>query len=164
MEILFAVSNVVSTCVVFALILFPGTPATQRMIKTPWVCAPWLVLTAYFIAKQVVPFLTFDYWPTLQGLMDFTSHPDRASVAWFHIISADIFFVRWIFLDNASSPKMGRVGMSIVLTITLFEGAIGLLLYLTYAELIGCSRRRGLRQTNKTTATQPQNATPAITT
>jgi hypothetical protein len=98
--LLFQLSFVLAAPFWALMILAPTWRWTQRVIASPLIILPSLVVCIVLYA-QVLP----DLWPvvsnpTLDGLQQLVASPEALAGLWAQIIAWDLLVGRWIYLDS----------------------------------------------------------------
>ncbi|OLR90474.1 ABA4-like family protein [Actinokineospora bangkokensis] len=116
-------------------VLAPKWTWTRRVVGSPWVVAPtlvvWLVL-AVPVMGELVPLVLS---PTLDGLVAFTRDDAALAALWAQIIAWDLFIGRWMYLDSRERDVHPLV-MGPMLVLTVLLSPIGLPLYLATRGLL----------------------------
>lgn len=114
----------------WALMIFaPTWSGTRRVISSPWIMAPPLIV---YLAQALPVF--GDLWtavsrPSLSVLQAFLSTPAGAGAIWAQVIAWDLFIGRWMYLDSRERGVHPLV-MAPILVLTILLSPIGALLYL----------------------------------
>ncbi|WP_431729607.1 ABA4-like family protein [Verrucosispora sp. TAA-831] len=111
------------------MILLPRWPVTSRIIASPLIVAPVLVVYAVLVLPALGDVLPAVASPTLEGIRDLLGTDDGAAAAWAHMIAFDLFVGRWAWLDSRER-RMPTLVMAPVLVSTILLGPIGLAVYL----------------------------------
>ncbi|GID95109.1 ABA4-like family protein [Amorphoplanes digitatis] len=111
------------------MILLPGWSWTRRIIASPLIVLPGLVIYALLVLPALGEVLPAVVSPTLDGLRDLLGTADGAAAAWAHMIAFDLFAGRWSWLDSRARGVPALI-MSPVLLLTILLGPLGLLSYL----------------------------------
>ncbi|MEV4539897.1 ABA4-like family protein [Asanoa sp. NPDC049518] len=111
------------------MILLPHWPWTTRIITSPLIVLPVLVIYALLVLPAVGDVLPAVLSPSLSGLRDLLGTADGAAAAWAHMIAFDLFVGRWAWLDSRERGVPARV-MAPVLVLTILLGPLGLAAYL----------------------------------
>jgi hypothetical protein len=111
------------------MVLAPTWGWTQRVMASPWVVLPvlvvWLVLAVPVFADLVPLVLR----PSLDGLVAFTADEGALAALWAQIIAWDLFIGRWVYLDSRERDAHPAV-MGPLLVLVVLLSPIGLPLYL----------------------------------
>jgi hypothetical protein len=111
------------------MILLPGWSWTRRVIASPLIVLPVVVIYALLVIPAFGEVLPAVAAPTLGGVRDLLGTADGAAAAWAHLIAFDLFVGRWSWLDGRDRGVPALV-MSPVLLLTILLGPLGLLVYL----------------------------------
>jgi hypothetical protein len=111
------------------MIAAPRWPATERVLRSPWVVGPAAVLYVVLILPEVASVAPALAAPDLHTIAAALATDTGATIAWVHFLAFDLFVGRWIYLDARPLGLPGVV-MGVVLFLTLMAGPIGLLAYL----------------------------------
>lgn len=111
------------------MILLPRWSGTVRIISSPLIVLPVLVIYALVVLPalgEVLPVVTS---PTLDGVRHLLGGADGAAAAWAHMVAFDLFAGRWAWLDSRERGVPALV-MAPVLVLTILLGPVGLAAYL----------------------------------
>lgn len=111
------------------MILLPGWSWTSRIIRSPWIVAPVLVIYILLVVPAFGAVLPAVTSPSLSGVRDLLGTDVGAAAAWAHMIAFDLFVGRWAWLDSRERGVPAPV-MAPVLVLTILLGPIGLAGYL----------------------------------
>jgi len=111
------------------MILLPHWSWTDRIIKSPLIVLPALVIYAMLVIPAFGDVLPAVISPTLAGVRDLLGTADGAAAAWAHMIAFDLFAGRWAWLDSRERGMPALV-MAPVLVLTILLGPLGLAAYL----------------------------------
>ena len=111
------------------MILLPRWRWTTRIIKSPLIVLPVLVIYAMLVIPAFGEVLPAVMSPTLGGVRDLLGTADGAAAAWAHMIAFDLFVGRWSWLDSRERNVPALV-MAPVLVLTILLGPLGLAAYL----------------------------------
>jgi hypothetical protein len=111
------------------MILLPRWSVTGRVIRSPLIVAPVLVIYAILVVPALAEVLPAVASPTLAGVRDLLGTDDGAAAAWAHMIAFDLFVGRWAWLDSRERGVPSLV-MAPVLVLTILLGPLGLAAYL----------------------------------
>jgi hypothetical protein len=112
------------------MILLPKWSWTRRIIGSPLIVLPIVVIYALLVIPafgDVLPAVTS---PTLDGVTALLGTPSGAAAGWAHMIAFDLFVGRWCYLDSLERGISPWV-MAPILLLTILLGPLGLGLYLT---------------------------------
>jgi hypothetical protein len=111
------------------MILLPHWTWTARIIKSPLIVLPVVVIYATIVVPALGEVLPAVMSPTLGGVRDLLVTADGAAAAWAHMIAFDLFVGRWAWLDSREREVPALV-MAAVLVLTILLGPLGLAAYL----------------------------------
>jgi hypothetical protein len=111
------------------MILLPRWSWTARIIGSPLIVLPPLVIYAVLVIPAFGEVLPAVASPTLGGVRDLLGTADGAAAAWAHMIAFDLFVGRWSWIDSRERGVPALV-MAPVLLLTILLGPLGLLVYL----------------------------------
>ncbi|SBT46237.1 ABA4-like family protein [Micromonospora narathiwatensis] len=111
------------------MILLPRWVWTVRIVTSPLIVAPVLVIYAVLVVPAFGEVLPAVAAPTLDGVRDLLGTADGAAAAWAHMIAFDLFVGRWAFLDSRER-RVPALVMAPVLVLTILLGPLGLAAYL----------------------------------
>lgn len=111
------------------MIVLPHWSWTKRIVASPWIVAPPLVIYAILVLGSLGEVLPAVASPTLDGVRELLGTADGAAAGWAHMIAFDLFVGRWAYLDSRVRGIPALV-MAPVLLLTIFLGPLGLLAYL----------------------------------
>jgi hypothetical protein len=128
-EALFGLTFAVAAPFWALMILAPGWSWTRRIIASPLIVLPVLVIYALLVVPAFGEVLPAVASPTLAGVRDLLGTADGAAAAWAHLLAFDLFVGRWSWLDSRARGVPALI-MSPVLVLTILLGPLGLLAYL----------------------------------
>jgi hypothetical protein len=111
------------------MILLPRWSWTERIIASPLIVVPVVVIYAALVIPAFADVLPAVASPTLDGIRDLLGTANGAAAAWAHMIAFDLFVGRWAWLD-ARTRGVPALVMAPVLLLTILLGPLGLLAYL----------------------------------
>jgi ABA4-like protein len=111
------------------MILLPGWSWTRRIIASPVIVIPVLVIYAALVLPHLGTVLPAVASPTLGGIRDLLGTANGAAAGWAHMIAFDLFTGRWAWLDSRERTIPALV-MAPVLLLTILFGPLGLGVYL----------------------------------
>ncbi|HEY0454049.1 ABA4-like family protein [Actinophytocola sp.] len=111
------------------MILLPTWRWTRRVVASPWIVAPVLVVWAVAAVPLFGPLWTVVAGPSLDGLRALVAEPGAVTLLWAQIIAWDLFIGRWMYLDGRERGVPPLV-MSPLLVLTIVLSPIGLPLHL----------------------------------
>jgi hypothetical protein len=127
--ILFALTFAVAAPFWALMILAPRWSWTGRIIASPLIVLPVVVIYAALVIPAFADVLPVVASPTLGGVRELLGTADGAAAAWAHMIAFDLFVGRWAWLD-ARDRGVPALVMAPVLLLTILLGPLGLLAYL----------------------------------
>jgi len=111
------------------MILLPGWSWTRRIVASPLIVLPVVVIYALLVIPAFGEVLPAVASPTLGGVRELLGTADGAAAAWAHMLAFDLFVGRWSWLDSRTRGIPALI-MSPVLLLTILLGPLGLLVYL----------------------------------
>lgn len=111
------------------MILAPTWSWTAKIIASPWIVLPALVVWAVAAIPMFGPLWMLVVSPSLSGLRDLVADPGALTAVWAQIIAWDLFIGRWMYLDSRAR-HVHPLLMSPLLVLTVLLSPIGLPLYL----------------------------------
>lgn len=111
------------------MILAPTWSWTARIVGTPWIVLPVLVVWAVAAVPVFGPLWTLVVSPDLDGFTALLAEPAAVTAVWAQIIAWDLLVGRWMFLDGRDRG-MSSLVMSPLLVLTVLLSPLGLPLYL----------------------------------
>jgi hypothetical protein len=111
------------------MILLPGWSWTRRIIASPLIVLPVVLIYALLVIPAFGEVLPAVASPTLGGVRELLGTADGAAAAWAHMLAFDLFVGRWSWLDSRARGVPALI-MSPVLLLTILLGPLGLLAYL----------------------------------
>jgi hypothetical protein len=111
------------------MLLLPHWSWTVRIIRSPLIVLPVLVIYAMLVIPAFGDVLPAVMSPNLGGVRDLLSTADGAAAAWAHLIAFDLFVGRWAWLDGRERGVPALI-MAPVLVLTILLGPLGLAAYL----------------------------------
>jgi hypothetical protein len=126
---LFTLTFVVAAPFWTLMILLPRWSWTARIIRSPLIVLPVLVIYATLVIPAIGDVLPAVMSPTLGGVRDLLGTADGAAAAWAHMIAFDLFAGRWAWLESRDR-RVPALVMAPVLVFTILLGPIGLAAYL----------------------------------
>ena len=127
--VLFSLTFAVAAPFWALMILLPHWSWTRRIIGSPLIVVPPLLIYAVLVLGSLTEVLSAVASPTLDGVRDLLGTADGAAAGWAHMIAFDLFVGRWAYLDSRERGIPALV-MAPVLLLTILLGPIGLLVYL----------------------------------
>ncbi|MEE6258070.1 ABA4-like family protein [Plantactinospora sonchi] len=116
------------------MILAPGWSWTRRIVGSPWIVAPPLVVYALLAVPHLDLLWSAVSQPTLDGLAGVLAVPAVAAAGWAHFIAFDLFVGRWMYLDSRERGFPALV-MAPLLVLTILLAPLGALGYLLVRHL-----------------------------
>ncbi|MEC3957032.1 ABA4-like family protein [Nocardia sp. CDC153] len=123
-----------------AMILAPHRVWTRRLVASPWIVLPPLLVYLALMLPHFARFFAAMLRPDLTTLRDILGDDWGAATVWAHLIAFDLFIGRWIYLDSRSR-SISPLLVSPILFVTILLSPIGLLSYLLVRELVSLTRR-----------------------
>ena len=111
------------------MILAPGWSVSRRVIASPLIVVPPLLVYALAVLPALGIVLPAVASPTLAGVAGLLGTPLGATAGWAHFIGFDLFVGRWIFLD-ARERGVPHLVTAPVLVLTILLGPLGMLAHL----------------------------------
>jgi hypothetical protein len=111
------------------MILLPGWSWTRRIIASPLIVLPVVLIYALLVVPAFGEVLPAVASPTLGGVRELLGTADGAAAGWAHFIAFDLFVGRWSWLDSRERGIPALV-MAPVLLLTILLGPLGLAAYL----------------------------------
>ncbi|WP_433295720.1 ABA4-like family protein [Actinoplanes sp. CA-030573] len=115
------------------MILLPGWTWTERIVRSPLIVVPVLLIYAILVIPSLPDLLPVVLGPSLGGVRDLLGTADGAAAAWAHMIAFDLFVGRWIWLD-ARERGIRHLALAPILLLTILFGPLGLGVYLAVRE------------------------------
>ncbi|RUL95208.1 ABA4-like family protein [Verrucosispora sp. FIM060022] len=128
-EVLFTLTFAVAAPFWALMILAPKWSVTARVIASPWIVLPGLVIYAVLVLPALGEVLPAVASPSLDGVRDLLGEADGAAAGWAHMIVFDLFVGRWAWLDSRER-RVPSLVMAPVLLLTILLGPLGLAAYL----------------------------------
>lgn len=110
------------------MILAPGWSWTRRVIGSPLIVLPPLVIYFVQIAPILGQFALAMLRPSLDGVHDVLATADGTAAVWAHLIAFDLFVGRWMYLDSRERGLHGLL-MAPVYVLTILLSPFGLVAY-----------------------------------
>lgn len=129
------------------MILLPHWSRTVRIISSPLIVLPVLIIYAVLVLPAIGDVLPAVASPSLDGIRALLGTAVGAAAAWAHMIAFDLFVGRWAWLDSRERGVPALV-MAPVLLLTILLGPLGLAAYLAV--------RTGWPRAAATAAPKPQ--------
>ncbi|MQA60147.1 MAG: DUF4281 domain-containing protein [Actinophytocola sp.] len=123
------------------MILAPGWSWTRRIIGSPLMVLPVLVVWAIAAFPLLGPLWTAVVNPSLAGLQELLADPAAVTLLWAQIIAWDLFIGHWMYLDSRERGLRPLV-MSPLLVFTILLSPIGLPVYLALRRTLHRPRLR----------------------
>ncbi len=118
------------------MILLPGWSRTRRIIASPLIVLPPLVVYTVLALPRMDVFWPVVSQPSLEGLRVFLATPEGAALIWAHLIAFDLFVGRWMYLDSRER-RIHPLLMAPVLVFTILLSPFGLVSYLVLRTVAG---------------------------
>jgi len=132
------------------MILAPGWSVTRRIIASPLIVVPPMLVYAALVLPQFATVFAAVASPELPGVAALLGTPLGAAAGWAHFIAFDLFVGRWIYLDSRERG-MHPLVTAPVLVLTILLAPLGLLAHLPLRAVLP---RRRLQQGGLTAAQQ----------
>ncbi len=126
------------------MILAPGWSVTRRVMASPLVAAPPLLVYVVLLVPQLGAFWSAVSAPDLPVLAALFGTPAGAAAAWAHFIGFELFIGRWMYLD-ARERGVHPLIMAPVLVLTILLSPLGLLSYLLLRAVLPARVERSSR-------------------
>jgi hypothetical protein len=127
--VLFSLTFTVAAPFWALMILLPHWSRTRRIIGSPLIVVPPLLIYAVLVLGSLSEVLPAVASPTLGGVRELLGTADGAAAGWAHMIAFDLFVGRWAYLDSRTRGIPALI-MAPVLLLTILLGPIGLLVHL----------------------------------
>ncbi len=111
------------------MIVAPGWSWTRRIVSSPWIAVPPLLVHLALLIPQVATYAAPVVTPNLAGLAAVLGTQAGAATVWAHAIGFDLLVGRWMYLD-ARERGVPALVMVPVLVLTILLSPIGFLGYL----------------------------------
>ncbi len=116
------------------MVVLPGWSWTHRIISSPWIAAPPLLVYVALLVPQFATFAAPVVGADLPGLTAVLGTAPGAAAIWAHAVGFDLLVGRWMFLD-ARERGVHPLVMAPVLVLTILLSPLGLLSYLLLRSL-----------------------------
>ncbi|OJF13434.1 ABA4-like family protein [Couchioplanes caeruleus] len=107
------------------MILLPGWSWTRRIVASPLIVLPVVVVYAILVLPALGEVLPAVAAPALDGIRTLLGTADGAAAAWAHMIAFDLFAGRWAWLDGTRRGVPSWL-LSPLLVLTILLGPLGL--------------------------------------
>lgn len=134
-EVLFAVAFPLAAPFWALMVLAPTWSVTRRVLASPLIVVPTLVIYALAVVPAVGEVLPAVAAPTITSVAALLATPLGAAAGWAHFIGFDLFVGRWIHLD-ARERGVHPLVSSPVLVLTILLGPLGLLSWLALRAVL----------------------------
>lgn len=121
------------------LILAPTWSVTRRVIASPLIAVPVLLVYVGALVPQLAPYWAQMTGPELPGLAALLGTPAGTTIIWAHLIGYDLLVARWMYLD-ARERGVHPLIMSPVLALTVLLSPLGFLAYLLLRTVVPARR------------------------
>ena len=125
-QLLFALTFPLAAPFWALMILAPGWSITRRVVASPLIVVPALLVYAVAVLPALSDVLPAVASPTLTGVAGLLGTPLGAAAGWAHFIGFDLFVGRWIYLD-ARERGIPHLITAPVLVLTILLGPLGML-------------------------------------
>jgi hypothetical protein len=120
----------------WALMIFlPGWSWTRRIISSPFIAVPPLLVYVALLVPQFTTFAGPIVSPDLPGLAAVLGTPAGAAAIWAHAIGFDLLVGRWMYLD-ARDRGIHPLVMAPVFVLTILLSPLGFLTYLVIRTVV----------------------------
>lgn len=116
------------------MVLAPGWSWTRRIVSSPWIVAPPVVVYAVLAVPHLDVLWPVVTRPTLDGVAGALAVPAVAAAGWAHFVAFDLFLGRWMYLDSRDRGLPALV-MAPLLVLTILLAPLGVLGYLLVRHL-----------------------------
>ena len=123
------------------MILAPGWSVTRRVIGSPLIVVPPVLVYAALVLPQFAPVFAAVASPELPGVAALLATPVGAAAGWAHFIAFDLFVGRWIYLDSRDRGIHPLIAAP-VLVLTILLGPLGLLVHVVLRAALPDRRRQ----------------------
>ncbi|GAA3451079.1 ABA4-like family protein [Dactylosporangium matsuzakiense] len=110
------------------MIVAPTWRLTHRIISSPLIVLPTLVVWAVAIAPSFADFAREMLGPDLAGVRDLLARDGVVAAVWAQVLAWDLFVGRWIYLDSRAR-RLHPLLMAPLLVLTILLSPIGLPVY-----------------------------------
>jgi len=117
------------------MILAPAWRWTAKIMATPWIVLPVIVVWGVAAAPVLGPLWALVVSPSLDGFTALLAEPAAVTAVWAQIIAWDLFVGRWMYLDGRTR-RMHPLVMGPILVLTVLLSPVGLPLYLAVRKRI----------------------------
>ncbi|WP_196073188.1 ABA4-like family protein [Nakamurella alba] len=126
---LFAVTFPLAVPFWLMMIVLPTWRWTERIVGSPWIALPPLVIYATVVLPHFGDFWAVMSSPSLDGLRELLGTAKGAAAIWAQFIAFDLLIGAWMYRD-ARRRGVSPLLMAPVLLFTIVLSPLGLLLYL----------------------------------
>jgi hypothetical protein len=113
------------------MILTPCWQITRRVLTSPLVVVPLLLVYAALVLPALGLFWEVYRSPTLSGVQDLLATDRGTAAIWAHLNAFDVFVGRWMYLDSRERDESVLL-MAALLLLTILFSPLGLLAYLVF--------------------------------
>nr|WP_232662572.1 ABA4-like family protein [Pseudonocardia sp. TRM90224] len=128
-DVLFTIAFPLAAPFWLLMIVAPTWSVTRRIIGSPFIVVPPLLVYALAVIPQFGEVLAAVAQPTPAGVAALLATPVGAAAGWAHFIGFDLFVGRWMYLE-ARERGIHPLVMAPVLVLTIMLAPLGLLAYL----------------------------------
>ncbi|TWF74351.1 uncharacterized protein DUF4281 [Pseudonocardia hierapolitana] len=121
------------------MILAPGWSVTRRIIGSPLIVVPPVLVYAALVLPQFTTVFAAVASPELPGVAALLATPVGAAAGWAHFIAFDLFVGRFIYLDSRERGIHALIAAP-VLVLTILLGPLGLLAHLLLRAVLPRTR------------------------
>lgn len=141
-QTLFAVTNILVAPFWLLMIVAPTWSVTRKVMQIRWVVLPIALTYALPIVPHLLTDLPVLARPNYDAIHQLLGEPRGTALAWAHILTADLFVGRWIYLDSRSK-NLNPFLMAPIMILSLLAGPFGFTLYL----LLNAATRKSAPET-----------------
>ncbi len=127
-ELLFNICNITILIVWAAILFFPRTNLSKRLIDFPWIP---LVISFFYIYFIIVSGgLAGADFSTLEGIVSLFNKatPESAAAGWLHYLAFDYWVATWI-IRHSQINDIKHIFIVVPLLFTFMLGPVGILIY-----------------------------------
>lgn len=129
MEKVFWLGNLLPLPFWLLMILAPDWRWTRRVMASPLVVAPPALIYVAVLGPRLRTVAPAIARPSLARVTALQSTPEGAAASWLHLMMADLFVGRWIYLDARARGLPARLTSPVLCVAMVFSPA-ALLIYL----------------------------------
>ncbi len=128
-QTLFVLTNILVAPFWLLMIVAPTWAVTRKVMAIRWILLPIALTYALPIVPHLLTDLPVLAKPNYDAIHTLFAQPRGTTLAWAHILTADLFVGRWIYLDSRSK-NLNPVMMAPIMVLSLLAGPLGFTLYL----------------------------------